>query len=130
MFGIDNLYYYLFIWFKKRQRIFKNSDPGERVSYSIGIILVIWLITFASTIEFLFTKSFISNIPVLFYVISGLFFMWLMDYIYVKKNRYEKILKTKKPFSEKAGVTLSIIFLFISLIVPMVIFIVLHKIAK
>ncbi len=81
MFGIDNLYYYLFIWFKKRQRIFKNSDPGERVSYSIGIILEIWLITFASTIEFLFTKSFISNIPVLFYVISGLFFMWLMDYI-------------------------------------------------
>jgi len=52
------------------------------------------------------------------------------SYIYVKKNRYEKILKTKKPFSEKAGVTLSIIFLFISLIVPMVIFIVLHKIAK
>lgn len=130
MFGIDNLYYYLFIWFKKRQRIFKNSDPGERVSYGIGIILEIWLFTFASTIEFLFKKSFNLKIPIIFYVMSGLFFMWLIDYIYVKKNRLEKILKTKKPFSEKTGITLSIIFLFISLIVPMVIFVILHKVAK
>lgn len=127
---IDNLYYYLFIWFKKRQRIFKNSDPGERVSYGIGIILEIWLITICRLIEYYFTNSFKSEIPNLFYVISGLLFMWLINYIYVKKQRHEKILKTKKPFSEKTGITLSIIFLFLSLIIPMVIFVVLHQIAK
>ncbi len=122
MIFVDNYYYYLFVWFKQRQKKFKNSEPGERVSYGIGLIIEIWIYTLITTIEFVITKTVDSSISILFYVISGLFFMWLINYIYIKKGRLDVVIKKKKPFSDKTGILISIIFSFLSIIIPLVLF--------
>ncbi len=122
MIFIDNYYYYLFVWFKQRQKKFKNSEPNERVSYGIGLIIEIWIYTLITTTEFIITKTVESSIPILFYVISGLFFMWLINYIYIKKGRLDVVMKKKKPFSDKTGILLSIVFSFLSTMVPLILF--------
>ena len=122
---LDNLYFYLFLWFKRKDKILKASMASERVSYLIGIVLEIWLITITRLIEFTLNQSFKSRIPIMFYIISSLFFIWLIDYIYIKKNRYNKIMKEKRFISEKIGIAISITFSFLSLIIPMIVFILL-----
>jgi len=122
---LDNLYFYLFLWFSKKKKIFKSSLPSERVSYLIGIILEIWLITITRLAEFIINKSFSSRVPILFYIISSLFFMWIIDYIYIKRDRYSKIIKEKRLISAKIGITISITFSFLSLLIPMITFILL-----
>lgn len=120
---IDNYYYYLFVWFNKRQKKFVSSEPRERVSYGIGLVIEMWIYTLITTIELIITKNVKSSVPLLFYVFSGLFFMWFINFIYVKKGRLELILKKKKPFSDNTGILLSIIFSFLSTIIPLILFV-------
>ena len=47
--------------------------------------------------------------------------MWLFKYIYITKKRYERIFEInqyKFNVSEKIGITISIVFVFLSLLIP------------
>jgi hypothetical protein len=57
--------------------------------------------------------------------------MWLFKYIYITKERDKDVLETNEDgfnVSEKTGITISIIFVFLSLLIPMALAILLHKI--
>jgi hypothetical protein len=105
-------------------------DPNERVTYVMGIITIVWIIFFDKIIEFYFFGSFKSRIPNFVFVIAALFLMWLYKYVYITKKRYEKYLKSnnhKFTISEKEGISISIVFVFLSFIVPMIVIIIFHK---
>jgi hypothetical protein len=127
MYLIDNLYYYLFVWFKKRQKKFKNSDPSERVSYGIGILIEIWFYTFILIIDHFIIKNLQSSIPIWFYILSGIFFMWLIDYIYTKKERLVIVLKMKKLFPDNLGIILSLSFSVLTTILPLLLIIIFQR---
>jgi hypothetical protein len=128
---LDFLFYYLVKWFKKRQQKFKRIDPIEKTCYGIGITALLWLMCFDMVIEYFVLKSFKSIIPNYVFVIVALFFMWLFKYIYITKERDKDVLETNEDgfnVSEKTGITISIIFVFLSLLIPMALAVLLHKI--
>lgn len=128
---IDFLFYYLVKWFELRQQKFKRIDPVEKTTYGLGISVLLWLMCFDMVIEYYVFKSFKSIIPNYVFVIVALFFMWLFKYIYITKGRFKRVLEINKNgfgISEKTGITISIIFILISLFIPMAIAVLLHKV--
>lgn len=126
----DFLFYYLVIWFRRRQQKFRRIDPIEKTTYGLGLITIFWIICLDMIIEYFVFRSFKSIIPNYIFVIIALFFMWLFKYIYVVKGRYNRLLETHKQgfnVSENTGIRLSIIFVFLSLLIPMMIAVLLHK---
>lgn len=127
---IDFLFYYLVKWFEQRQQKFKRINPIEKTVYGLGISTLLWILCFDMIIEYFVLTSFKSIIPNYVFVIAALFFMWLFKSIYITKGRYKRILETHKQgfgVSERTGITISIIFLFLSLLIPMVLAVILHK---
>ena len=127
---IDFLFYYLVKWFEKRQQKFKRIDPIEKTTYGLGIAVLLWILCVDMIVEYFIFKSFKSIIPNYVFVLLALFFMWLFRYIYITKKRYLSILETNEQgfgVSEKTGITISVIFVFFSLLIPMAITILLHK---
>lgn len=127
---LDFLFYYLVKWFEKRQQKFKRIDPVEKTVYGLGIATILWIMCFDSILEYYLFKSFKSIIPNFIFVIVALFFIWLYKFIYITKGRHKYILETYKQgfvASEKTGITISIIFVFLSLLIPMAIAVLLHK---
>ena len=127
---IDFLFYYLVKWFEKRQQKFKRIDPIEKACYGLGISVLLWLMCFDMVVEYFVLESFKSIIPNYVFIIVALFFMWLFKYIYITKGRYKSVLETNEDgfnVSEKTGITISIIFVFLSLLIPMAIVVLLHK---
>jgi hypothetical protein len=128
---IDFIFYYLIKWFEKRQQKFKRIDPIEKTCYGLGISVLLWLMCFDMVVEYFVLKSFKSIIPNYVFVIVAIFFMWLFKYIYITKGRYKSVLETNEDgfnVSEKTGITISIIFVFLSLFIPMALAVLLHKI--
>ena len=127
---IDFLFYYLVKWFEKRQQKFKRIDPIEKTTYGLGIAVLLWILCVDMIVEYFIFKSFKSIIPNYVFVLLALFFMWLFRYIFITKKRYLRILETNEQgfgVSEKTGITISVIFVFFSFLIPMAITILLHK---
>jgi len=70
---------------------------------------------------FVYQPSMIINIPL------GLAIMQLYKYIYITKNRYNLLISRKKTpgyLSNQTGAVISIIFLFITILLPLIILII------
>ena len=118
----DFLYYYLMLWFNKRRKHFKKLIPYERVSYGMGIIVILWILCVDHIIEYFVFDKLVSIIPKFIFVIVALALIWLFDYIYVKRKRYEYIVLPryhKSNISEKIGIRISISTVILSLLIPM-----------
>jgi hypothetical protein len=105
-------------------------DPVERLSYVMGIITILWILCFDTIVEYFVFGSFKSIIPNYAFVLMALFFMWLYKYVYVTKKRYERNIEIsvhKYNITEKTGITISIIFVFLSFLIPMIVIVLLHK---
>ncbi|MFN5628173.1 MAG: hypothetical protein ACK48W_02700 [Bacteroidota bacterium] len=127
---IDFLFFYLVRWFEKRQQKFKRIDPIEKTVYGLGIASVLWILCIDMIIEFYVLKTFSSVIPNFIFVIVALLFMWLYKYIYITKERYKQILERHETgfgVLEKTGIAISISFVFLSLLIPMALAVLLHK---
>jgi len=117
----DFLFYYLTCWFTKRAKVFKKMVPIDRVTYVMGISTLLWIMCIDMIVEYFIFGSFKSIVPKYIFIISAFFFMWLFKYIYITKKRYERIFEInqyKFNVSEKIGITISIVFVFLSLLIP------------
>jgi len=64
---------------------------------------------------------------VIIYILVGLAIMQLYKYIYITKNRYNLLISRKKTpgnISNQTGAVISIIFLFVSILLPLIILII------
>jgi hypothetical protein len=127
----DFLYYYLMLWFNKRQKHFKKMIPYERVSYGLGIMVIVWILCIDHIVEYFIFDSSRSIIPNFIFVIIALALMWLFDYIYVKKKRYENIVLPRyheSNISEKIGILISISTVILSFLIPMAVAVLIQSI--
>ena len=125
----DFLYYYLMIWFNNRQVLFKKTFPSERVSYGLGIMAFLWFECIDIIVEFIIFRSFVSVIPLYVSVLIAIMFMWLFDYIYIKKKRYEKIVVPEyqnRSLKANTGIIISMLVIFMSLFVTLAATFLLH----
>ncbi len=110
----DFLFYYLTMWFSTAKTK-QPSTPSERASYIFGISILLYIMGAYSLIEYFLTKSLKSHIYTWICCIIGLGLIQLLQYIYIKRGRYELIKNREvqhKRFkiSDKNGMVLSIIF--------------------
>lgn len=125
----DFLYYYLYLWFSNRQKRFKAIVPLERVSYGLGITMLIWLICIDAIVEFFIFRSFKSVIPIYIQVLIAISIMWLFDRIYVKNKRFEKVVIPNYQNSsrkENIGIIISLSVVFMSLFITLAVMVLLH----
>lgn len=125
---IDFFYYYLVMWFKKRGKVI---DPIARPAYALGICSILWMITIDGVIEFSLYHTTDLKMPKFVFFIVGLAIIYLLQYIYVKRKRYYLILERNNPkfnVSDKSGMIISIIFIFLSLGVLLITSKILHSI--
>ena len=125
----DFLYYYLYLWFNKSQKRFNAVITYKRVSYGLGIIMLIWLICIDAIVEFFIFKSFKSVIPIYIQVLIAISIMWLFDHIYVKNKRFEKVVIPNFQNSsrkENIGIIISIFVVFMSLFITLAVMMLLH----
>jgi len=118
----DFLYYYLMLWFNKRQKHFKTMIPYERVSYGLGIMMLLWILCIDHIVEFFVFDNFKSIIPIYIYILIAITLMWVFDYIYIKRRRYQRIVipkYQKRNLPDKTGIIISISVVILSLLIPM-----------
>ncbi|MEI6821287.1 MAG: hypothetical protein WCL51_05095 [Bacteroidota bacterium] len=128
---LDFLFYYLVLFTKNiDRRTVKTVSYPEHVSYLLGILLLIWLMTINGVIEFFLFNTFISKVPGLIFIILALLFMALLRYIYIKKGRFNRIMEKSEPrfkVSDKTGIIISVSFFFSSVAIFMLTAVILHK---
>jgi len=96
MIGLDYLVFYLTIYFEKNKKDTNWSTPLQRTCYAIGLASVALIF---SLNKFLIFENFLHSgfeIPKLCFVILALMIMKLYEFIYITKNRYQKIIDDNK----------------------------------
>jgi len=118
---LDFLFYYLAIWFTQNKQKLTWSTPFERATYALTILTIFWIFTFWQLIEFFLIKDEYYTIPKIPLFIAGICLLFLYQYIYINKNRYEIItspnyrqFKTK----DRKGILIVILFALFSAILP------------
>ena len=123
---LDFLFYYLTYWFGKNKDKLRWSTPLERTVYAVGLISMVWIYSLNEILTYTL-KGFNYHFSMLVYLFLGLAIMQLYKYIYITKNRYNLLIaKKKKPgnINNKTGAIISIIFLFITILLPLIILII------
>lgn len=122
----DFIYYYLTMWFSTSKIADRIRTPQERAAYVLGIVSMIQVLFIVKIIEYLETNSFIEwQIPGLVYIILGLLFIQLYQYIYINRGRYDKFLHGKRPFSsmhfsQRQSINLVLSICILSFAIPMI----------
>ena len=135
MAALDFLYYYLTLWFSTSQTKNRIRTPEERTAYVLGIISMLWVMFICTAIEYFETKSFQKPfIPVFVYVLIGIGLTQLYQQIYIKKGRLNLIRNKDNPFSQynlsnRKGVVISIVFCVASFLIPVILRVIIYKIA-
>ena len=128
---LDFLFYYLVLFTKNiDRRTIKTVSYPEHVSYLLGILLLIWLMTINGVIEFFLFNTLISKVPGPIFIILALLFMALLRYIYIKKRRFNRIMEKSEPrfkVSDKTGIIISVSFFFSSVAIFMLTAVILQK---
>lgn len=115
---IDFLVFYYTLYFDRNKKLHSWSTPLQRANYAVGIVLEIWLMILGEVFEFVAKRNdSVSYTTGMLFILSILFFMYILDYIYDKKGRYLHITSSQyKKFkvSNSTGIIISIVFLFFS----------------
>jgi hypothetical protein len=85
---LDFLFYYLSLYFTKRTQSVTWSTPKQRAAYALGLISTSWLMSIHVT---LYVLNIINYNISYIYVIASLLLIWLYNYVYITKERYEGI---------------------------------------
>lgn len=123
----DFLIYYLTYWFEQNRDKLKWSTPLQRASYAIGLASTCVLLGLTELYQFVILKEeFAKGLTKFFFVFFGLGGMQLLDFIYNSKGRYSFItsqnFKKFDNINRNFGITISIVFLFISVLIPLLVF--------
>ena len=88
---LDFLFYYLTYWFEKNRDKLSWSTPIQRSTYAIGLMTMGLLYSINEFLELGRIKSFQFHIPWFVYIIGALAVIKLYDYIYITRDRYQKV---------------------------------------
>ena len=102
MIVLDFLFYFLTYWFDKNKDNQSWSTPIQRSTYAIGLMTMGLLYSINECFESGKNKSLQFHIPWFVYLICALAVMKLYDYIYITKNRYQRI---NKEIPKKFGIS-------------------------
>ena len=102
MIVLDSLFYYLVYWFDKNKEKLSWGTPLQRSAYLMGIMTMGILYSINEYLNSIKPTVKQFDIPLVVYTILALFVMWLYQYIYITKNRYQLI---KQKIPEKLGVS-------------------------
>lgn len=111
---LDFLVYYLTYWFEKKKKNLVWSTPIKRAIYGImlasaGICVFIEKVI----LEGVVWKNSGFSISLYLYLILVVGFNYVLEYIYIKKGRYERISVKGFKLPKYIGVTISILIIFI-----------------
>jgi hypothetical protein len=123
MIVLDFLFYYLTYWFEKHKDKLKWSTPLERAVYAVGLMSTLWIYSFGEILRYT-VKGFDYKFSMIIYILIGLGIMQLYKYIYIIKSRYQLLVSRKTNpgnVSIKIGTTISIIVMFISVLLPLIV---------
>ena len=111
---IDFLIYFLTYWFDENRQLLTWSTPLKRASYAIGLATMCFFYSIGELVEFTVYKTTDFQFSKIFFVLLGIGSMQLYEYIYITRNRYEKIISSNKfsKISKKKGVGISMAILF------------------
>lgn len=120
MFIIDYLIYFLTCWFEENNDKLKWSTPLQRACYALGMATICLFGAVCIIVISKSTKS-LSDIDFICSVLVGLVIISIYNFIYIKMNRYNLILISRfRNYNKKRGMTLSLVFVAFSFLLPCV----------
>jgi 4-hydroxybenzoate polyprenyltransferase len=109
---IDFLVYYLTYWFEKNKKKLVWSTPLQRAIYAVMIATAGIFAFFEIILEITIWKQSGFKIPKYIYILLAVALDFLLEHIYIKKGRYEKIAAKGFNMNTRTGVVISIIVIF------------------
>jgi len=112
---VDFIVFYTMVYYEKNKLtgLFWESKL-KRSIFLAGLSATFWLFIVAEILLFLFMRINLVDVPFskFMLIVSGVLFIQLFRYIYIKKNRYEFITSNQyKPFT--IGITVGMILSFL-----------------
>jgi|SRR5579872_562868 len=108
----DFLIYHLTYWFEKKKKNLVWSTPLQRAIYAV-------MLTVAGTFALLDTLLTTivwgeggAKIRYLFYLVAAVGVDYCLEYIYIKRGRYERIAAKGFRLTKKAGLIISFVIVF------------------
>ncbi len=130
--AVDFLFYYLARLIEITDRRKKKTVPyPDQVSYAIAISSAVWIVVFDGIIEYYLFDSFVSRVPLIVYLSLTLFEYFWLRRIYIKKGRYQMLLKMDDPkfgVSDKVGITIATVVFFLPLVALFFSALILHNV--
>jgi hypothetical protein len=124
MIVLDFLFYYLTYWFDKNKDKLNWSTAIERSAYVVGLMTMGLLYSINECFELLKIKSPQFHIPWFVYLICALAVIKLYDYIYITRNRYQRItteIPNKIHISDDTGAMICITIAALLILSPFII---------
>lgn len=115
---LDFIIYYTTIYFTQNSRLLSWSTALERACYATSIMMIFWAMAVRGAIDRFITHNSddTSMIPS---VIIGIGADLLLEYLYIKKERYELIVSEKKfRLEDKKGIAIVLVTFILSFISP------------
>ena len=119
---IDFLIYHLTCWFEEHNQNLIWSTPVKRAVYTMGLATMGILFSIEQLMEFTVLRQTNFQLPKLLFILIGLGIMQLYDYIYIQRQRFEKIQFSKFNISKKNGIVVSLVVIIFFILIPFVIF--------
>jgi len=119
---LDFLFYYLTYWFEKNKDKLSWSTPLQRSSYAIGLATIALIFSVTQILGFTIYKNNDFHFPKLLFVLLGLGIMWLYDYVYIKRDRYQQIYsKYNNTINKGAGIIIAFALIAIFILSPFIV---------
>src|SRR5476651_2380169 len=123
----DFIFYFLTYYFDNNRQLLSWSSPLQRSTYVIGLATLGVLVAIEELLEFTVLKPSGFQVPKLAFILIGLGVIQLYDFVYIKRNRYERVVLYQGRFasiSKSAGVTIVIACLVLCFLSPFFMFMV------
>lgn len=120
---LDFLVYYLTCWFEKNKKKLVWSTPLQRAIYAIMLAEASLSILLEICLENTVWKDSGFKIPNLVYIFLAVGFNYLLEYIYIKRQRYERVASKRFQLDMKLGMTIALVAIIFSIggwIFPMI----------
>lgn len=116
MITIDFLVYYLTYWFEKNKKKLVWSTPLQRAIYAIMLSSAGLFAFIETSLEETVWKQSGFKVSIYVYVLAAVGLDFLLEYIYIKRGRYEKVAAKGFNINTRTGVIIAIITIFFCIV--------------
>ena len=116
MITIDFLVYYLTYWFEKNKKKLVWSTPLQRAIYAIMLASAGLFAFIETSLEETVWKQSGFKVSIYVYVLAAVGLDFLLEYIYIKRGRYEKVAAKGFNINTRTGVIIAIITIFFCIV--------------